>query len=80
MFQRLLPTHCVEKLEIFRAAFSANIDSGRMFEVNTLPTLTGGFPRQYRHRSTLPLFVEVSNSLTGLIFLGLDQKRSFSTE
>ncbi len=66
--------------KIFRANFSANIDFCRMFEVNTMPTLTGDFPGRYRRHSALPLFVEVNNSLTVLIFSGLDQKRSFSTE
>ena len=51
-----------------------------MFKVNTMPTLTRGFSRRNCNHSTLPLFVEANNSLTGLIFSGLDQKRSFSTE
>jgi len=66
--------------KIFRADFSANIDFCRILEVNTMPTLTGGFSRQYRRHSTFPPFVEVNDSLTGLIFSSLDQKRSFSTE
>jgi hypothetical protein len=36
---RLLRVYSVEKLEIFRADFSGNIDFCRMFEVNTMPTL-----------------------------------------
>ena len=66
--------------KIFRADFSASIDFYRMFEVNTMPTLTGDFPGRYHLHSALPPLVEVNNSLTVLIFSGLDQKRSFSTE
>jgi hypothetical protein len=58
--------------KVFRADFSANIDFCRMFEVDTMPALTGGFSRRYRRHITIPPFIGANNSLTALIFLGLD--------
>ena len=66
--------------EILRVDFSANIDFFRMFEVIRMPKLTGGFSLRDHTHSTIPPFVGENNPLTGLIFSGLDQKKSFSTE
>src|SRR5713226_4562789 len=66
--------------KIFRAGFSAIIDFFRMFEVITMPKLTGGLSRRNRSHTAIPPFVRENNSLAALIFSSLDQKRSFSTE
>jgi len=45
-----------------------------------MPELTGSFTSRNHSHATGPPYVGENNSLTGLIFSGPDQKRSFSTQ
>jgi hypothetical protein len=62
--------------KIFIASFSTVIDFCRPSEVFMMRKLTGVISRRNRRHTT----VREDDSLTELIFSGLNQKGSFSTE